>query len=337
MKEVDTARMRYINFLATLLEQRGAPTDKYLTQAHIPVGLREQPDAVISVKSLMSFLEAAIEDTDWQLLGYEAGGTPLQNHGPIGPYILSATTLYQAAQRLVFSTRRETSITDNHLAFEGGTAWICMTPLLGSKRQKQQVELYNLHILLQLARSALGTNWTPERVRLCATDEATLKGHPELEKLNIEFGSTTTAIAIPMEQLATPMHGVLNTSAAPLLDDGMITLDTMNALRQLMETYLPYHPTLETLSRLTGISKRSLQRFLHSRGTSFSRLLEQVIFCRAIELMADPGLRLQEIARAVGYSELAHFSRAFQRMTGLAPSTYRSKSLQLVQNAQQHE
>ncbi|WP_419614559.1 helix-turn-helix domain-containing protein [Thiolapillus sp.] len=327
--------------MASLLEQRGAPTDKYLTQAHIPLGLREQPDAVISVKSLMTFLEAAIEDTDWQLLGYEAGGTPLHSHGPIGPYILSATTLYQAAQRLVISARRETSITDNHLAFEGGTAWICMTPLLGTSDQKQQVELYNLHILLQLARSALGTNWRPERVRLCATAEATLKTHPELEQLNIEFGATTTAIAIPMEQLAAPIHKddmhLLNASGAPLLDDGMITLDTMNALRQLIETYLPYNPTLETLSRLTGISKRSLQRFLHSRGTSFSRLVEQVIFCRAIELMADPGLRLREIAQAVGYSELSHFSRAFHRMTGLPPSTYRSKTLQLVQKPDPHD
>ena len=109
--------------------------------------------------------------------------------------------------------------------------------------------------------------------------------------------------------------------------DGMLTLDTMNALRRLVETYLPYNPTLETVSRLTGISRRSLQRFLEAHGTSFSRLVEQVMVNRAIDLLGDSELPLKTVARELGYSELAHFSRAFRRMTGLTPSAYREKAL----------
>ncbi len=327
MKEIDTARMRYVLFLAGLLEQRGVAIGPCLSRAHIPKELLSQPDAVITVNSLMAFLDAAIKDTGWRLIGYEAGATPLAEHGPVGPWVLSAPTLYQALQRMVVATRRETSLTGTHVEFEAGMAWFCMTPLVHDPSRREQVELYNLRLMLQLVRAALGEEWWPERVRLSAVDEELVAGHPELSRLNIEFGARVTAVAVPMMALTRPMQGSAGRGTAwqaeEILADGMVTLDTMNTLQRLIETYLPYRPTLETMARITGISRRSLQRFLQSRGTSFTRLVEQVALARAIDLLKDTDIALAEIAQASGYSEAAHFSRAFRRMTGLTPSHYR--------------
>ncbi len=331
MREVNVVRARYLSHLADKLEGRGIPVERYLANAQVPRDLLEQPDAIISALSLLQFMEAAVRDTGWHLLGYEAGSVPIADHGPVGSYIMGAPTLYQAARRLVTGYKRETSITDDYIAFEGGMAWICITPTLGTREQREQIELYNLNILQQLVRSALGPDWVPERVKICATGEKVLAGIPEMTRLNVEFGADTTAVALPIEQLAAPLQkrsGLQEWRGDEQYQDGMLTLDTMNALRRLVETYLPYGPTLEMVSRLTGISRRSLQRFLESRGTSFSRLVEQVMLNRAIELLGDTRLPLKEVTRELGYSELAHFSRAFRRMTGLAPSAYREKTLQ---------
>ncbi len=336
MKGIDVVRVRYLLHLMERLDRRGGRSSRYLAKAGVPERLLENPDAIITAHSLMSFLGQAIRDTGWHLLGYEAGGTPLEDHGVVGKAIVRAPTLYQAARRLMLGSRRETSITDDFMTFEGGLAWLCKTPLLGTREQKEQVELYNLHILLQMVRRALGPDWMPPRVRVRCAREAVFEAHPTLRRLPVEFGASATGVAVPLEALARPLPQPAEAEGdeeallvESRLQDGMLTLDSMNALRRILETYLPWHPTLESLSRLTGISKRTLQRFLQSRGSSFSRLLEQVAFSRAIELLADPEVRIREIARALGYSDAAHFSRAFRRMAGLSPTAYRKKALGL--------
>jgi AraC family transcriptional regulator len=44
---------------------------------------------------------------------------------------------------------------------------------------------------------------------------------------------------------------------------------------------------------------------------------------RAKELMADPALSITDVALAVGFSSLAHFSSTFRRIAGLAPVAWR--------------
>ncbi|HPS82059.1 MAG TPA: helix-turn-helix domain-containing protein, partial [Candidatus Limiplasma sp.] len=44
---------------------------------------------------------------------------------------------------------------------------------------------------------------------------------------------------------------------------------------------------------------------------------------RAQELLADPMFRVNEIAYAVGYADVAHFSRIFKKVTAKTPMEYR--------------
>ncbi|MCI8515398.1 MAG: response regulator [Hungatella sp.] len=49
----------------------------------------------------------------------------------------------------------------------------------------------------------------------------------------------------------------------------------------------------------------------------------QLRISKAKEMMADPSLRLLDIALAVGYQDGSHFNRAFKNVTGLSPTQYR--------------
>lgn len=83
--------------------------------------------------------------------------------------------------------------------------------------------------------------------------------------------------------------------------------------------------SVEEVARALHVSTRTLKRKLAEEQTSFSDLLELERHERALELLREPDLALDEIASRVGYSNGASFARAFRRWTGDAPARYRAR------------
>jgi AraC-like DNA-binding protein len=71
------------------------------------------------------------------------------------------------------------------------------------------------------------------------------------------------------------------------------------------------------------VSPRTLKRKLADLGTGFSELLEEQQRERALMLLRSEQLSLEDVAARVGYSDVANFTRAFRRWTGLTPGAYR--------------
>lgn len=59
-------------------------------------------------------------------------------------------------------------------------------------------------------------------------------------------------------------------------------------------------------------------------GQTFNDILSQLRVERAKELLAQPSLKVHEIAGLMGFSDVAHFSKTFKRLTGKSPVEYRS-------------
>jgi AraC-like DNA-binding protein len=81
--------------------------------------------------------------------------------------------------------------------------------------------------------------------------------------------------------------------------------------------------SLEETAALVHVSPRTLKRKLAEQGTRFSELLEQQQRERALMLLRSAELSLEDVAERVGYSDVANFTRAFRRWTGLTPGAYR--------------
>ena len=81
---------------------------------------------------------------------------------------------------------------------------------------------------------------------------------------------------------------------------------------------------LVTVSRKIGLSARTLQRRLEHCGIDFDALRDETRRSEAMQLIASARYSATEIAYMVGYSDPAHFTRAFKRWTGSPPSHYRS-------------
>ena len=89
--------------------------------------------------------------------------------------------------------------------------------------------------------------------------------------------------------------------------------------------------TPATLASELGLSKRYVQRILSESGNTASGIIKARRIATAQRRLADP-LRQSEsissIAYSVGFTDVAHFSRAFRAAVGMSPREYRKNSLQ---------
>lgn len=96
------------------------------------------------------------------------------------------------------------------------------------------------------------------------------------------------------------------------------------ALVRMIEATLPHAAaSLPRAARTLGLSPRTLQRRLGACGLTFDALLTDIRRDLATRRLREGAASITEIAMGLGYSDAAHFIRAFRRWEGLPPSTWR--------------
>ena len=80
---------------------------------------------------------------------------------------------------------------------------------------------------------------------------------------------------------------------------------------------------LADVAGAVGITQSYLSRlFRQKTGSSFVESLRDIRIERAKELLIDRSLRVNEIARQVGFRDMSYFSTQFRRCVGVSPSAY---------------
>lgn len=96
--------------------------------------------------------------------------------------------------------------------------------------------------------------------------------------------------------------------------------------RSLIAVTLARHPhrlCIENAARELRVSVRTLIRRLGDGGSSFQALRDGARKDLALSLLNRPGFTVEDIARALGFSDAANFCRAFKRWFGMPPVRYR--------------
>ena len=96
------------------------------------------------------------------------------------------------------------------------------------------------------------------------------------------------------------------------------------AIRYIDEHYME-HLSLNDVAENVYVSQWHLSKLINRyTRQSFFDLLNQRRIQRAQEMLADPMFRVSEVAYAVGYADVAHFSRIFKKVTAKTPVEYRA-------------
>jgi AraC-like DNA-binding protein len=83
-------------------------------------------------------------------------------------------------------------------------------------------------------------------------------------------------------------------------------------------------PKAGRLAQEFGMHERTLARRLRAQGTSFRTILGEVRHDAGRSLLVDTKLTIADIAYSLGYSEVAAFTTAFKRWSGMTPSEWRA-------------
>ncbi len=332
MTALPLVRARYAHAFALALTRLGAPAERFLHEVRLPEDVLESPDGFIPAQKLWGFAGLAAQSTGIADLGLHAGQVPVGEHGEFGSRVVYAPTLYQAIETFCGEARAEYSRADFYLAREGTKAWFCRGPIDGTDAERQQVELYVLMLMVQTLRLAAGPWWQPTELRLQNNDAAGLADVELLRQANVQFGRPVLGIAFPSCLLGMPLQGH-GATAKPFAQPGGAAIrpasDFLGSLRQVLHSFIRGgQVSIDTVAEIAGISVRTLQRRFAEMGLSYSGLLDEVRFEAAIPLLEDASIKMTDIAFDLGYSDPAHFARAFRRLAGVSPREFRRQRLE---------
>lgn len=314
-----------------LLERIGAPVDTLLERAAIPVGAFLDPELLLALHQVGRFLEDAAASEGIRELGFAAAPlTSVAALGALGAVMRACPTPLEALQTGAALHARYASGGRVWLDYEPDRIWLRHAADRRIAQGRAVVQQLSLILLLRLLRAVLGPGWRPLAIET-PLDHAPTAADLDLPGLvPVKASAPSTGVAVARRSLATPIPAQWRVAAPiePMKRDLLAqpaALDFAGSVRQVVGTLLlDGYPDLERTCRAIGLSRRTLQRRLAESGLSYSRLVERERFEHALALLADPRRTITEVAFALGYSDVANFTHAFHRWTGLSPRQYRA-------------
>ena len=98
-----------------------------------------------------------------------------------------------------------------------------------------------------------------------------------------------------------------------------------NAVEYMEKNYVS-KLTLAEVADKCYVSQWHLSKLLNKHlNQNFSEILNGIRMKEAKKLLADPSLRIGEVAEMVGFVDMAHFSRVFKKLEGVSANEYRNK------------
>ena len=96
------------------------------------------------------------------------------------------------------------------------------------------------------------------------------------------------------------------------------------ALDYMRENCMQQHLSLSAVADHVYVSQWHLSKLLNREtGKSFFDLLGSMRVEKSKALLRTPGMNIQDVAEQTGYTDVAHFSRTFKKLTGQTPGEYR--------------
>lgn len=300
-----------------------------LSRTKLPSDLNERPDEFVAAQMLLRFMAESSDYLDSPVIGFETiTQTRVDQLGKWGPSVAGCFTLRAALQRYCVSYPLEVPFVQMGLV-EGEThAWLWRRRSLAptDPAAEEQGEQFALGTLIQVVRLAAGSQWSPPVVRIESPGSEWALRTKGLGQSRLEFGGPVLAIAIPQNLLDQRLPRPPSSRSATGQGDAPVANDFVGSLVQaLVPLATEVRLTLDFGAEIAETTPRTLHRWLAQEGTDWRSVVDRARFEASGRLLSDSSLTLAKVATTLGYSDHAHFTRAFHRWTGEAPSVYRRR------------
>ena len=303
---------------------------RLMRRSNLPSDLTDRLSEFLPAHMVLDFMAECADHTGARDLSFSAGALACPERlGYWEHEVHRCFTLRSALQRFCDLYPRESSFLQMGLS-EGRTharLWRRRTLAPRNPAGEIQGEQFTLGLMLRLVRKAAGSQWIPPTLWTETPQSAWVLHTESFARSRVFFGAPDLAFSLPNELLDRRMPRATPCRIAPD-EEGRLAAsrDLSESLVQSMVPLAAEVPlSLEFGAEVAETSPRTLQRWLTNDGTSWRQIVDRVRFEACEKLLLDPSLTLTEISTTLGYSDQAHFTRAFIRWTGEAPSVRRRR------------
>ena len=310
------------------LHQYGAPLERELQRARLPVLAMNDPDCFIPSRNYWNFIANVANREGIKDLGFLVGlhsGANAADPG-LAKQLARLPSLHQALDRLCKIATTEISQVALWLEPAGSNSQrLHYRTSFGPEHPAYvHFQWYGLMAVIAAIRLFAGRHWHPRQIGLGTTTTPGETIRQYFPHARFHTGQEHSFIGISNRLLGKP----------PQVDEDLFELssrykkirpprDFTGTLRLALRSYLmDGAPSVELAADIAGLSTRTLQRRLADEGWSYRDLLNEVRFEAAVDLMQDTDHAISDIASLLGYSDPSHFARAFRRMAGVSPREY---------------
>ncbi len=309
-------------------EAKGICTEKYLAMADLGHNLFETSAAPIPTTLIFRFIQLVCSEEGIEDIGLLAGQSiSVQMLGELGQRLLRAETIGDYLRLGCQMISKSASGDYYWLVEEGAGVRFCVSVAALHEPDAIQNYLYILLVTLNTIRQALGRPWCPAELTVPGISATTaLKLSAIVPATRILGNGTFASFTIEDDVLCHPMSRAATRAPEQIsaTSGHPIPTDLRAAIGQVVEhLILSSRPDIHTAAEIVGLNPRTLQRRLAEFGTHFSGLVAERRVAIACRWIREGGRSFTDIARTLGYTDPANFSRAFRRIKGMSPRAYR--------------
>lgn len=331
MAKLPLTRCQFLMPFADILTDIGAPTSSLLEKFRLPSSLEEKFALYVPILPAIHFAEAAQRMQGIDDFGFMAARRLHFSHlsERIRTLIAHSPTLLIALEHACKWASLEDTILNIWIERDGDQARICSrlagtNGLLHLEHSQWLQNIFPIYIVRQFA----APDWMPATIAF----ESRYTPRPTTQALwpNTRFlsGQHASWIDVPVSYLSLSSQPSEIIIPSPHSDeDGPSDFEFIESLKLMLPAYLDEGvPALVEIAEMAGVSTRSFQRKLSHLGLTYSDVVNTVRFEVASKLLRDTDSKIIEIAFSSGYTDPAHFTRAFRRMSGATPRQFREQS-----------
>lgn len=316
-----------------IMRSLGVDPRPLLRESGLSPELLANPEQLISARAAIRLLERSAEVTGCITLGLQmAEERALANLGVVSLVIAHQPTLGHALQALGEFRNRINSTLVLHLERYGDEVVLREDFSLSTPEPTRQSSDLALGVLARLCTSVLGDAWAP--LSVCFSHDA--PPPPErsifarLFRCRPEFNCEFNGMIIRATDLDRSNQRADSDLAHHARD--LIESVLSPALRtaaqdaeQLIMLFLPSgRATIQQCADSMGLTVRTLQRMLDADGASFSELLNRARMQLSAQYLANPRVRITDVAELLGYASIGAFTRWHTQMFGLSPRQWKA-------------
>lgn len=326
-------RAAILHMLPSYLASAGVDAETILRQAGLTSGDVQSPRIVArsQIHSALSFAARSVGLAEIGLgLAHRADPDKL---GPIGGVMKAGATVESCLHAQIAQMPSMQSNVAMSLCKDGVRA-VWTHRLIGDDETSWLLEEGAAAFNVRMMRHLLGADWAPERVSFPHAARGNKRIYEDYFQAPVDFGRhAETRITFARSMLSLPLS---RPGAVSAYDGAPLSMrETVGAFRfgagdieiavaRMVEATLPYRTLdLPSAAAVLGLSPRTLQRRLEERKVAFEDIVDRQRHMIASERLARPEASVTEIAMQLGYSDVAHFNRAFRRWEGRSPTEFR--------------